>query len=133
MANSEKYTVKQIIDALRATKGMVSLAARKLECEAQTVRNYIKRHPTIAEAQKEIRESTTDVAELSLFKAIQEGQPWAVALYLKTVGRDRGYADRVDHYHHQVREAIRILAEERGLLIEEVEDELRRILPGVRV
>lgn len=129
----ERYTTKQVIDALQATKGMVSLAAKKLGCEPNTIRNYIARHSTVAEACKEIREATVDIAELKLFTAIQNGEAWAISMYLKTIGRDRGYIDRLDHYHHQVREAIKQLAEDRGLPMDEVEEELRRILPGVKV
>jgi hypothetical protein len=131
--STERYTTKQVIDALQRAKGMVSLAAKNLKCDPSTIRNYIKRYPSVAEAMKEVREATTDIAELSLYRAIQEGQAWAVSLYLRTVGRDRGYGERTDHYHHMVRDAIKQIAEERGLSFEAVEDELRRILPGVRV
>lgn len=87
-------TAKQVADALTATRGMVSVAARRLGCTRKTVYNYINRYATVQEALEDARESTTDVAELKLFEAINAGEPWAVQFYLKTQGKTRGYAER---------------------------------------
>ena len=43
----QKYTQQQIIEALRETKGMVYLAAKRLGCEAQTIYNYRDRYPAV--------------------------------------------------------------------------------------
>lgn len=95
----EKYTAAQIIEALQATKGMVSIAAKKLSCAPDTVYRYIREYPTVAAAQKQEREATTDIAELALFKAIQQGEAWAVCFYLKTQGKARGYVERTEIQH----------------------------------
>ena len=89
-----KYRTDQVIEAIHATRGLVTLAAQRLNCDPDTVRNYCKRHATVAAALKEERERMTDVAELSLYNKIQEGEGWAVCFYLKTQGRDRGYVER---------------------------------------
>jgi transcriptional regulator of acetoin/glycerol metabolism len=47
MTTRQRYTQKQIIDALKETKGMVYLAAKRLGCEAQTIYNYRDRYPAI--------------------------------------------------------------------------------------
>lgn len=73
---------------------MVSKAAERLKCEPDTVRNYVKRYPRVAEALHEERESMTDVAEMALFDAIKGGEGWAVCFYLKTQGKERGYVER---------------------------------------
>lgn len=96
LTKPERYTAEQVIAALEGTKGMVTLTARKLGCSAQTVRNYIERHPTIAAAYKEQREGFLDIAELSLQKAVQNGEGWAVCFALKTIGRSRGYVERIE-------------------------------------
>ncbi len=93
MTSIERYTVPQVITALQQARGMVTVAARSLGCNPQTVRNYIARHATVASALHEERERTTDVAELALYKAIQNGEGWAIAMYLKTQGKDRGYVE----------------------------------------
>ena len=94
MAGYERYRAAQVIQAIRDTKGLVSMAAERLRCEPDTVRAYAKRHPTVAAALKEERERMTDVAELSLYNQLLKGEGWAVCFYLKTQGKDRGYVER---------------------------------------
>ncbi len=93
---NDKYTVAQVIAALRETKGMKGPAARRLGCTWNTVNNYSKRHPTVAAVIAEERESMTDTAELSLARAVTNGEGWAVCFYLKTQGKGRGYVERQD-------------------------------------
>lgn len=73
---------------------MLSVAARRLGVSYETLRKYVHKYPTLAKAVREAREETTDMAELALFKKIQEGEGWAVCFYLKTQGRNRGYVER---------------------------------------
>jgi hypothetical protein len=93
MTSIERYSAEQVITAIQAARGMVTIAARSLGCKPQTVRNYLARYPTVADAFREERERTLDVGELALYKAVQEGQGWAVTFLLKTIGRDRGYVE----------------------------------------
>lgn len=93
----EQFTPAQVIDALKRSKGMIAAAARTvLHCARMTIYNMIKRHPEILEALREEREIVLDEAELKLFRAIQDGQPWAIAMILKTKGRHRGYVERTE-------------------------------------
>lgn len=91
---TDKYTTAQIIEALRKARGLITLSAQALGCEPQTIRNYVKRYPTVAEALKEERERMTDIAEAALYTRVKEGDAWAVCFYLKTQGKDRGYVER---------------------------------------
>ena len=93
MTSIERYTAEQVITALHEARGMVTIAARGLGCKPQTVRNYIARYPTVAQALREERERTLDIGELALFKAVQNGEGWAISLLLKTIGKDRGYVE----------------------------------------
>src|SRR5690606_1181906 len=102
---NNKYTTAQVIQAIRETKGLVSLAAKRLKCHPDTVRRYAARYPTVAAALREERAAMTDVAELALYNAIQRGEPWAVTFYLKTQGKDRGYTERIDVIHSVREEA----------------------------
>jgi hypothetical protein len=92
--SAERYTAAQIIEALKATKGMVYLAADKLGCSHQTVYNYIERYPTVKTEWDSQNGKMGDTAELKLYQAIINGEPWAVAFYLKTKGKTRGYVER---------------------------------------
>lgn len=91
MADKEHWTAKQMIDALTESKGLISIAARKLGCSYNTVRNYIDNYPTVAAVLKEQRAAFVDIAELKLMGAVNSSQPWAVSLVLRTLGKDRGY------------------------------------------
>jgi hypothetical protein len=91
---AEKYTPEQMIAALKRTKGMITVAAHDLHCSPQTVRNYIERYEDVRAALQDEREAMLDYCELALFKSIQAGERWAIALYLKTIGRSRGYVER---------------------------------------
>ncbi len=94
-----RYTPEMVTVALKDTRGMVAVAARKLGCDRQTIYNLAKTDDGVREALVEAREFTTDTAELSLFSAIQKGEPWAVCFYLKTQGKNRGYVERHEHRH----------------------------------
>lgn len=94
MANHQQYTAAKIIKALQHTRGLVTLAAEHLGCSDETISNYAKRYPSVADELRRQRERVTDLAEQKLFDAIQEGQPWAINFYLKTIGKPRGYVER---------------------------------------
>lgn len=94
MGRPAKFTQAQVAEALRETRGMVSLAADRLQCSQQSVRNYIERYPALTGVLADQRERMTDVAELKLAQAIQNGDAWAVCFYLKTQGKSRGYVER---------------------------------------
>lgn len=95
----DKYTPEQVIRAIEDTKGLVTLAARRLNCHPNTIRNYAKRYKSVERALIEERERMTDVAELALYNKIQEGEGWAVCFYLKTQGKARGYVERQEIEH----------------------------------
>ena len=94
MANKPRYTAQQVIAALQQTRGMVYLAAKQLRCDPDTIQNYCKRYPTVAAAKEAARGELLDVAELKLWQAVNNGESWAIAFCLKTIGKTRGYVER---------------------------------------
>jgi len=92
----EKFTAEQVADACHKAKGLVTVAARQLNCDPMTIRNYAKRYASVRDALKEAREGIIDLSEARLFQAIDRGEPWAISLILKTVGKDRGYVESID-------------------------------------
>jgi hypothetical protein len=127
MASRHRYTAQQVIDALRANRGLVSLAAQKLQCDVDTVQNYCKRFPTVEAAKQESRVSLLDLAESRLWEAIDRGEAWAVAFCLKTIGRSRGYGERLD-VNVSIQAAAQKVAAEFGLTVEAVLQEARLLL-----
>jgi hypothetical protein len=96
---AQKFTPEQVAEALLRSKGLITVAARALDCDPATVRNYIKRYASVAKAKEESREGIKDLAEARLFQAIDKGEAWAIAMLLRTVGRDRGYVERSEIEH----------------------------------
>ena len=91
-----KYKPVDMIRALNETRGMIYLAAERLGCEADTIYSYAKRYASVKEAITRHRGKTTDIAELKLYQAINDGSLPAIMFYLKTQGRDRGYVEKFD-------------------------------------
>ena len=94
MACKHRYTAKQVADALTETKGMMFIAAQRLGCTQETMRNYCKRYPSVQAAKDAQRGLMVDTAELKLWQSIQNGEAWGITLCLKTMGKDRGYVER---------------------------------------
>jgi hypothetical protein len=94
MPTKQRYTPDQVVYAIQETRGLVTMAARHLGCTPDTVHNYAKRYPKVADALKAARYAMADVAELALYNAIIDQQAWAVCFYLKTQAKDRGYIER---------------------------------------
>lgn len=95
MTTRQRYTQAQVIAALRETKGMVYLAAKRLGCEAQTIYNYRDRYPAVRAEMEQQDGEVDDAAEMKLYQAIIAGEPWAVQFRLRTKGKGRGYVERV--------------------------------------
>jgi hypothetical protein len=90
----QRYKTEDIINALKATNGLVSLAAEILRCSPQTIYNRAKSVKSVQEAIEDSRMALIDYAELALRSAVINQQPWAVAFVLKTIGKNRGYVER---------------------------------------
>lgn len=89
-----KYPTGLIVDSLLANNGLIAAAARQLGCSPETIRRRARRSKTIQQAISDGRERLLDKTEEKLVAAIENGEPWAIALVLKTLGKDRGYVER---------------------------------------
>lgn len=93
MAN-ERYTTAEVIKALQKAKGIKAHAAELLRCDRHTVDNYVQRHPTVARAYHDLRETMVDRAERGLM-ALLIAEDWPAIKYtLSTLGKNRGYSER---------------------------------------
>ena len=89
-----KFTVEEVIAAVKKNRGILALAAKELGCARQTLHNYVNRYPTVAQAVSDERESLLDLAEGSLFEQVRKGNITAIIFTLKTLGKSRGYVER---------------------------------------
>ena len=88
------YRTADIIAALEKTHGMVYLAAESLGCSAMTIYRRAAKEKKIQNTIDSHRGKLIDKAELKLEQAVMNGEPWAVTLTLKSLGKNRGYVER---------------------------------------
>lgn len=96
----QKVTDEQIEEALRKTKGLITMAARWI---GQTYRIPIT-HGAISlrvassehlrQVRRECEEDGLDFAEYKLLDLIKSGDRTAIIFYLKCKGKERGYIER---------------------------------------
>ena len=91
---STPVSTERIIECLRETNGLVSLAAKRVPCSITTINVRRKRVQAVEQVIQECRGELVDLGELALRKAVLAGEPWAVSLVLKTLGKERGYVER---------------------------------------
>ncbi len=85
--------------ALVRHHGLIGPAAADLGVTRQAVYTAMKRWPDLDDARRDARAFVVDVAEGSLYRKASAGEPWAVQFALRTLGRDRGYGDRLELQH----------------------------------
>ena len=95
-AGYRHYKTAEIVEALKATGGLVYMAARKLGCDPSTINIRAKKSPEIQSAIDNARGDMLDMAEHELKKAVRGGDMTAVIFTLKTIGKHRGYVERVE-------------------------------------
>lgn len=95
--NVKKFKIEQIQNAILKANGLVSVAAKVLNCDNQTIYNYIKEFPQLKDTLQEARDKTLDLAENKLFELINEKDKTAIIFFLKTIGRGRGYIERFEN------------------------------------
>ena len=100
MANKSKVSDKQIIEALKATHGFQSQACKLLERQlnisftTSAMSKRISASEEIKSALAEMLTADLDYAENKMWELIKNGNVAAVLFYLKTKGKERGYAER---------------------------------------
>ena len=85
---------KKILQAIKDSQGLLTLAAKKAGVTPWTVWDYSRRYPEVRQAVDEAKESIVDFAEGKLFQLIREGNTAAIIFFLKTRAKDRGYIER---------------------------------------
>jgi len=100
MANKNKVSDKQIIEALKATHGFQSQACKLLERQlnisftTSAMSKRISASEEIKSALSEMLTADLDYAENKMWELIKNGNVAALLFYLKTKGKERGYAER---------------------------------------
>jgi hypothetical protein len=94
MAACKKLDAARVEEKLHEFHGNFAAVARAFGVVRQTVQSFVSRRPALQAVAQDCREAMKDNAESALYKAVLEGQAWAVCFYLKTQAKDRGYIER---------------------------------------
>ncbi len=89
-----RYTDKKIADALKASKGMVYVAARQMGCSHNTILARLEKSEKLRAVKEAESEIMLDDAELKLVDAVMAGELGAIKYLLSTKGKGRGYVER---------------------------------------
>lgn len=96
MGSKQRIPTERIIAALRQTNGLISLAAKLVPCSVTTIRQRARDVKEVQRVIDDCREELVDWGEYALRARVLAGDPWAVSLVLKTLGKNRGYVERVE-------------------------------------
>lgn len=89
-----KQSKKRMLEALRATLGVVTPALEKADVSRDQYYKWLKQDPEFKEATEECADIAIDYTESKLYKLIREENPTAIIFHLKTKGKKRGYIER---------------------------------------
>lgn len=95
----KRWSDDEIIAGLKANDGRVYLAARAIGCHPDTIYERSKTTRAIRDVLDQSRGELVDLGETALKRAVVAGEGWAVCFALKTLGKDRGYVERVEQRH----------------------------------
>ena len=88
--------IKEVKRELRRAKGIVSVAATNLGISPTALHRRIHRNKSLQLVKWEAREGIIDMAEAKLFKLINGDDFRAIKYTLSTLGKSRGYVERVE-------------------------------------
>lgn len=89
-------TLEQVVEALNLKNGLISLAAKHLKVSPQAIYKWRDKDLEVRQAIQDARSEIVDAAEHGLRGAVIKGEAWAVCFALKTLGKDRGYVERIE-------------------------------------
>ena len=123
-------TAREYAQAIIDAEGLVSNAAQRLGVNRGAVYAAVKKHPNVQQALEDARERTVDMAESKLYSKIRDGDMTAIIFFLKTIGKYRGYIERLDIKVDQEvqRELEQLLADLRSSLSQDAYAEIAAYL-----
>ena len=87
-------TKKAMLDALKASLGVVTDACEKVGMSRQTHYRWLKEDEDYKASVDELTNVALDFVESKLFEQIKDGSVPCIIFYLKTKGKGRGYIEK---------------------------------------
>ena len=93
---AKNYTIKQVLEAVNNSAGVMEYVAQKLNCSWDTAKKYVHKWDETSEAFNVAECKLHTLAYKSFHTAIKGGERWAVERVLDTSARRNGHG-LVDH------------------------------------
>lgn len=97
-----KLKVEEVEAKLRELSGNFSAVARALGVSRIAVWKFINRRPKLKEVAEECRQTFIDNVESSIYKEALNGNVTAQIFILKTLGKSRGYIEKMQIEHDPI-------------------------------
>lgn len=91
----DKISDAKIIKAFIKNRGIIGATAATLKVDRSTLYKWMDDTPALKTAQQDARSSFVDKAESKLADNVDAGDMKAIIYTLNTLGRDRGYGQRI--------------------------------------
>lgn len=96
---NDKFSVQDVIEAIKGSSGIKATIQRRLRCSRNTVDNYLKRYATAQAAYDEEIEVVGDLVESVIISAIKNKDVDTAKWYAKAKLKHRGYTDKQEVEH----------------------------------
>lgn len=97
MDRAGRVSANAVIEALKKTDGMVTLAAELLRVSYDTLSKYIKNNKKVQASLYAIEQNILDRVQSRLMRMIEQGNAGSVYFFLKCKGKERGFVESVHH------------------------------------
>lgn len=87
---------KEVIKMLEKHGGLITYAARSLNCSYKVLRKYVDKNPSVQKALDTIKLINVEAAERQLRYLVQAKNLGAICFTLKCQGRARGWVENMD-------------------------------------
>ena len=92
----QKLSKVRVEKALRDTDANFTATAKRLKCSRKAVYDAVTRYD-LQSVVDECRDEMVDVAENALHNLVRNEHASAIMFYLRTIGKSRGYVERVEN------------------------------------
>ena len=91
-----KLNVAKVREAIKNSQGILSVVAIKCKVSRNAIYEFLQKYPELNKDVQNEREKMHDYTEGKFFQAINRDESWAIAMYLKTLAKSRGYVERIE-------------------------------------
>jgi hypothetical protein len=131
--NNGHHLEETIIEAINQSSGRKSIAAAWLGMSRTQLEARIAGSERLQECIADIRELRVDIAETQLDALVLAGSDKAAIFVLKTLGKQRGYAEskEVKHTHNMTLEAANEMASKFRKAFDQIRSQAADVMPSI--